>query len=631
MLSALVTLLAALVGAPTPGGLDPNTGMVTDPRVQPAPPPPDPRNTPTVNFNPSPTAPATTPTSTPPSTGPTTGRGVPLRPRPLPTDLPPAPGPSEQPPLPPGAELRGDPRELYPLSFAVEELELSQVLKTALETNIDLRSTAIDIAITEKQLMAALGAYDVFLTANATALKQVAPQRGSQFALFVGQKTLSGSFGFDRKLESGGQINLTFLTSRTSTIQPINIANAGAGTRLLTTYLIAPTLTFNHPLLRNAGVRVNRADIDRARIARSQMEANEQQIAQQAVRDLILAYWDLLFASRDLDNKRRSAATTQEQHRRVKAEVSAGRKSQLDLDTITQTLIARENEVVLAENLLLDRSLTLRTLMGQTFEDRKVLGIIPKTDPQALAARDFDLQAEIKKALAANPQLRALEISISSRRIDELVAANQRLPQLDFRFIFTPQGRSIDFAAVPEAGLPAKRATWSEVFKNFFNATDGATDISSGLFADFTMRGELNFSFDIQGRAPKANHERVVLEIQKAELNFQKSRQQISVAVIRAVNAMRNASARMTITSESVRLAESNLRAEEARYRVGRSTSYDVLFRQDELALAQFNALNAQIDYLRATVELQNLTGQILPAYGLDLVGGRAARQSGRQ
>ena len=32
-------------------------------------------------------------------------------------------------------------------------------MKTALETNIDLRSTAIDIAITEKQLMAALGAY----------------------------------------------------------------------------------------------------------------------------------------------------------------------------------------------------------------------------------------------------------------------------------------------------------------------------------------------------------------------------------------------------------------------------------------------------------------------------------------
>jgi outer membrane protein TolC len=258
--------------------------------------------------------------------------------------------------------------------------------------------------------------------------------------------------------------------------------------------------------------------------------------------------------------------------------------------------------------------------MGQDFSDRQVLGVLPQTDPQALALREIDLQAEIKKAIAANPQLRSLEIGIASRRIDELVAANARLPILDFRFQFAPQGRSVDLNATADLGIPAKRGSWGEAFGNFFTATDTAkVNFNTGPFADFNISGSLNFNFDIQGRTPKANHERVILEIRKAEFNLRKSQQQISIAVIRAVNAMRNASARLTITSEAVRLAESNLRAEEARYRVGRSTSYDVLFRQDELALAQFNALSAQIDYLRATVELQTLTGQLLPAYGLEL------------
>jgi outer membrane protein len=347
--------------------------------------------------------------------------------------------------------------------------------------------------------------------------------------------------------------------------------------------------------------------------------------AQQIVRDLILAYWDLLFASRDLDNKRRSATTTAEQHRRTQAEVSAGRKSQLDLDTIYQSLVARENDVVLAENVLLDRSITLRTLMGQDFTDRQVLGIIPQTDPQALAIAPVDLNAKVKQALQAHPQLRQLEIGLASQRIDELVAANKRLPQLDARVTFSPQGRSIDARADATAGKPAITATWGQAFKNFFNPGDQIAD--KGILADYTMRAELTLNWDIQNRAPKATHERIVLEMRRAEAQLRRNRQNIAAAVIRAVNAQRTAGARMTISAESVRLAESNLRAEEARSRVGRSTSYDVLFRQDELAIANFNALSAQIDYLRATVDLQMYTGELLQSYGLELAS-RSARIS---
>jgi outer membrane protein TolC len=345
--------------------------------------------------------------------------------------------------------------------------------------------------------------------------------------------------------------------------------------------------------------------------------------AQTIVHDLILAYWDLLFASRDLENKRRSASTTAEQYRRTQAEVGAGRKSQLDLDTIYQSMVARENDVVLAENTLLDRSLTLRTLMGQEFIDRQVLGIIPQTDPQAIAPAPVDLNAKLKQALDYHPQLRQLQISVASQRIDELVAANKRLPQLDARFVFSPQGRSIDTRADPSTGVPARPGGWGEAFQNFFNKSGEIRD--NGLLADYSVRGELNFNWDIQNRAPKATHERIVLEMRRADAQLRRSQQNVAMSVIRAVNSQRTASARMTMTTEAVRLAQSNLRAEEARNRVGRSTSYDILFRQDELALAEFNALNAQIDYLRATVELQTLTGELLQSYGLELAS-RSAR-----
>lgn len=625
----LATLLATLTVSQNPT-INPETGTVRDVQTRIEPPVVTPRPSPDVQ-SPSTTAPpGMTPprptTSTTDSTSP--GRTPLRRPGELSTSMNPSPpttgsqNGTAQTPLP--ADTR-TPSEVYPLSFATESLELSQVLKTALDHNLDLRSAAFDVAISEKNIMVALGAYDVFMTSSLYVSKAVTPQRGSQIAFNLGQRTIGGSVGFERKLETGGTVNLSVGASRGITNQPFNILNAAAGTTDLATYLVAPSLTLTHPLLRNAGLRVNRADIDRAKLATTRAEAGEQLSAQQIVRDLILAYWDLLFASRDLDNKRRSATTTAEQHRRTQAEVSAGRKSQLDLDTIYQSLVARENDVVLAENVLLDRSITLRTLMGQDFTDRQVLGIIPQTDPQALAITPVDVNAKVKQALQSHPQLRQLEISVASQRIDELVAANKRLPQLDSRLTFSPQGRSIDSRADASQGKPAITGNWGQAFKNFVNTADQRDD--KGLLADYNVRLELTLNWDIQNRAPRATHERIVLEMRRAEAQLRRNRQNIAAAVIRAVNAQRTAGARMTISAESVRLAESNLRAEEARSRVGRSTSYDVLFRQDELAIANFNALSAQIDYLRATVDLQMYTGELLQSYGLELAS-RAARIS---
>ena len=637
----LAILVAGLTVSQSPT-INPETGTVREASPRAEPPSITPRPAPEVQSPSSTAPPGMTPPPQPPSSAGTTAPGrTPLRrpgvdgmtPQPPTGTTPgttspgttspgkPAPGTTPQPNS--GARTPG---ELYPLSFATESLELSQVLKTALNNNLDLRSTAFDVAISEKNIMVALGAYDVFMTGSLFASKAETPQRGSQLSFNLGQQTVGGNFAFERKLETGGTVNLTVQAGRNLTIQPLNPYNAAAGTTLLGSYFISPTLTLTHPLLRNAGLRVNRADIDRARLATTRAEAGEMLSAQTIIHDLILAYWDLLFASRDLDNKRRSASTTSEQYRRTQAEVSAGRKSQLDLDTIYQSMVARENDVVLAENTLLDRSLTLRTLMGQDFTDRKVLGIIPQTDPQAIALQQIDLDAKLKQALDGHPQLRQLAIGISSQRVDELVAANKRLPQLDVKFTFNPQGTSADVRADPNNGLPAHPGGWGEAFKNFFNKSDQIRD--KGLLAYYTIRADLTFQWDIQNRAPKATHERIILEIRRAEAQLRRARQNIAMSVIRAVNAQRTAAARMTMTSEAVRLAQSNLRAEEARNRVGRSTSYDILFRQDELALAEFNALSAQIDYLRATVELQTQTGELLQSYGLELAsrGSRIAQ-----
>ncbi|MCA9714042.1 MAG: TolC family protein [Myxococcales bacterium] len=556
------------------------------------------------------------PSTTRPSTAPTSPRPTATsRPLPPPGQLTPTtPSDGEGPQLIDDGELPTFNVDAN-APFATESLELSEVLKLSLEQNIDLRSNVYDVAISEANILAAMGAYDVFIRAGATATLNVTPQRGSAFVLSTGSRSLSANFGINRKIETGGTVDFSFSMTRGLASQPVSIFNPDLGSIELAQYTVAPTLTLTHPLLKGAGIKVNRADIDKARLAKSQTEATQMVTAQTVVRDILNAYWEVLYAHRDLVNKRRALELTGEQIERTRAEVAAGRRSPIELRSIEQTRAQQENDLLLAENNLIDRSLTLRTLMGQDLAELEVLGVTPTTDPQAFQPEPYDHKAQIERAMEANPQIRQLQLAIASRQIDELVAANQRLPQLDFQGTFAPQGRSIDRSPNIGSGDPGEKSNWANAFRNIF--TD---DLSNGLLADYRVSASLNLTWDVQNRAAKGNHQRAILELHKAQANLDITRQQISGSVIRAANTLRNAAKRMEVSDHAVELAQENLEAEKARYAVGRSTAYDVLFRLDALEIAEANALRAQIDYLQAKTELQVLTGDLLPSYGLEVV-----------
>ncbi|MBK8717535.1 MAG: TolC family protein [Deltaproteobacteria bacterium] len=505
----------------------------------------------------------------------------------------------------------------YEPPFAAETLQLSDVLQRALQTNIDLRSNAIDVGISEANVMTALGAYDVFLSAALNGTVAKTPQRGSQITFATGNRSLGLTLGFQRKLEIGGTVSLRIDINRSQQDQKTgNFLAANAATTTLSTYRITPTLTLTQPLLKGAGLKVNRADINKAKLAVNAAQATQILTAQNLVRDLISAYWDVLFAHRDLQNKRNSVAPATRQLERTKALVAAGRTSPVDAKAVEQALAARESDVLTAENTLLDRSLTLRTLMGESFDGSGTFGVLPATDP-LVKARTVNLSDEIDRALKQNPQVRQLEIQIASGRIDELVAANQRLPQLDFSGSFTPQGRSTDTSATAQTGDPGREGSWGEAFQNFFNKKRVIQD-ENRLLADWTLQGSLTLTWDVQNRTAKGRHQAAKLQIKKAQVNLERAKQTVATGVIRAANGLRTAGKVMEVAQISVDLAKDNLAAEQARYDVGRSTNYDVLLRLDELDKAQASALSAQVTYLKALAQLQALAGEILPAYGLD-------------
>ena len=516
-------------------------------------------------------------------------------------------GLAASPPPPPSPALVDD-----GLPFRSEALALSDALREGTAHNFDLAAVALDVEISEAKVLAALGAYDVMLTANLTGSIAETPQRGSQFAFALGQRSIGGGVGFRRALETGGSIALTFDTRRTRLDQPLDPTNPNGGRAALSAFAVVPSLTITQPILRGAGLKVNRAPIDKAKIATTAAEAAKLATAQQLARDLIAAYWELSFAHRDLANRRRSVESVRQQLDRTEKMVRAGKRSRIEAKAVEQALASREAEVGTAENAVLEASLALRKRMGQKLVGLDALGIQPTTLPE-VQPRAVLIDDEVERALAASPRIKQIELQISGLRIDQRVAANQRLPKLDASASFTPQGRSIESLGNPAAGVPPREASWGQAFRNMFNADVG----NNGLLADWTLTGNITLTWDVQNRGARGARQPATLAVEQATLQLEQTRQEVVADVILAANRLRTAGKTIVAARTSEELARENLAAEQAKFELGRATNYDVLLRQDQLDAAATATVRAQVDYLVALADLQANNGEILPAYGL--------------
>ena len=81
---------------------------------------------------------------------------------------------------------------------------------------------------------------------------------------------------------------------------------------------------------------------------------------------------------------------------------------------------------------------------------------------------------------------------------------------------------------------------------------------------------------------------------------------------------------RLSLSRKAIDLAMRNIGVEQARFDLGKATSFDVLERQDELRSAQLREARAQIDGQLALLSVRALTGDLLDDYGIAMPVGDA-------
>ena len=344
-------------------------------------------------------------------------------------------------------------------------------------------------------------------------------------------------------------------------------------------------LTFTHPLLQNFGIAVNKAPIHQGEL--------REQIAEQGVIQAILdtvfavhqGYWQLVFRIQDLAAKRQSQKLAEDFLAENTVRVELGTLAPIELVQAETRVKTREGDVIVAESELREADDRLKAILNipESMGSWSVR-LQPTDSPPFSADTAFTVEEQVDIAMRQRPDYLSSQLGIQVQESLRDEARNLSLPRVD---------------VIGAGRLNAHDAELGDAFSNIPDR-DGY-QWAVGLQMEITL-------------GPRAR--RVLID--KAQLELRQARvgqRQLMVAIVQqireAVREIRTAIQRVEVSRSATMLARTQLEAEQEKFRLGLSTSFNVLEFQEVLTNALGNETLALSDYNVALALLDQLTGMM--------------------
>jgi len=545
----------------------------------------------------------------------------------------PNPQPQPVPPLP-------DLTRVGIQSSNVLTLSLNDAIRKALQNNNDIEVARDDVRYAEQQLRAYQGVYEPVFSITPQLIKNVTPQQSSLGGSGSSGKTsttiINLSPSITKMFETGGgTYTLSFANSRTNTSNSFSLINPYYSSNL--------SLTITQPLLRNRSIDVNRHLI---RVQKKHLEQTDSDFRQRTIAiisQVQAAYWNLVFALRNQQNQLDSLNLSRQNMRNIEAQISAGAKAPLDRAQVQTDIATRETNLFVATQDVSIAENTLKQLMLRDPLAPEWSAQLTPTDTPAFDLSPISLTAALDEAHKNRPELRRLNLQKEINVIDVQYFKNQTLPQVDIQSTVATTGLAGTSVALPAGTqvplISGSPTTSSSAFllsqiqdiqtrAGFPVAT--VPNVASGGVAPYLIGGYgqdirnlLTFgtrnitlgvaiSFPIHNKTAEANLAGARIQGEQLLASYRSQDQAIEMDVRNAAQAVDTAQRRVVASRLARESAEQQLAGEQKLYEVGRSTTFLLLQRQNELTTARTNELQAETDYNKALADLQRATASTL-------------------
>jgi len=536
-------------------------------------------------------------------------------------------------------------------------LSLNDAIRLALQNNNDIEVARDDVRFAETQLRSLQGVYDPVFTFSPQINNSVQPVSstlsGSGSSGTVTTTDINFNTNVTRQFSTGGGNYQVFFNNTRQTsnsifnqLNPFYASNFG--------------VTFTQPLLRDRSIDRFRHDI---RVQRKRLEQSDADFRRQTI-DVISrvqrAYWDLVFALRDEQNRIANLNLARENFRRTESSVAAGASAPLQRAEVQTEFSNRESDLLLALQTVTTAENTLKQLILRDPLAKEWSASLVPTDEPTFDTTPVNLNDALQEARANRPELRRLNLQKQINDIDVKFYQNQTRPRVDIQSTLSTTGLA-GTPVVPTGSLTGGivtpgSASSGQVPLIFGNPTQdpssfllsqinqlraaqglppatvplitpqteqvpgnlvgGYTQTLSNLFG-FGTRNivvGVNIQLPLHNRTAKANL--AGAQIQREQLAAQMRSQELAIEldVRNAVQAVETARRRVLTAREARVSAEQQLAGEQRLYQVGRSTTFLLFQREDELATARNQEVGAETDYNKALADLQRATSTTLRA-----------------
>lgn len=485
---------------------------------------------------------------------------------PLPERLGPEAGPSPAPAVPPAP-----PEE--PLAVTIEEAVLM-----ALENNRALRVERLVPQIQRTYEEEERAVFDPMLEAEIGGFREKERRAGEAAERADG---IAGGAGVSERLPTGTTLELDFTGERNGEPDQDDEYSSRVG------------LSVTQALLKGFGPAANLASLRQARLDSIWSDYEFRGLVENLVAEVETTYWRYVLARRGGEIVQQSLELAQQQLVDTRHRIRVGQLAETELAAAEAEVALRREALINAHSIAEALRVRLLRLISPSRLAQGEGGIAPETEPLIPSVPLDPLEDHIALALRLRPDLNQARLLLQRGELEVVKTGNGLLPRLDL------------FIALGKTGYAG----------SFGDSLDDLDGDSYDLFAG------LEFEFPPANRSARARKDRADLTLRQRRESLDNlndlARQDVELALIEVNRARQQVDA----TAITRKFQEEKLRAETAKFRVGKSTALLVAAAQRDLLDSQVAEVEAVTNNLNARINLFLLEGSLLDRRGLAAPG----------
>ena len=403
----------------------------------------------------------------------------------------------------------------------------------------------------------------------------------------------------------------------------------------------AMTLQITQPLLRGHGRLPNTRLIIEAK---NTEKVGLSQLSQQVIATVTQVstdYWELVYARQNVKVQDAAVQVATTLLNDNKERFAIGTLASLDVLTAQSQLASNRQALVQAQSVQLQDETTLlnditKNPLDVTLTGIEIIPTTPITTPSV--SENVSIEDAVKEAWDKRPELQQLALTLKNTGIEVQATKNELLPSLNLFGEYIATGlsgvQSATATTATGAFLPtvpvvnSAGAPVTGLFESSAVTTSSRIVFPGGLGEDLNrmIRGNyptfevgINFNLPIRNRAAQADNAQALLNQRQQETQYRQEQNTIFVNVRNALIALQEERASLAAAVESRELAVQTFEAEQEKYRLGSSTSYNVVLRSRDVTAAEGTELRESINMLEDELKLNQAIGRTLEVNNITL------------